>query len=369
MAVLKRRQDVFSTMMVKTYDMDFRNSIFTDQIMQRAVEFTKQKGVLYVLGSLMGVTQDAGDLKIGVGVAYIDGERLQVESEQTLAITEGEDIAVWIQHVAAADVDAHATRLDDVGAPHTVWYTDGYLIGKTDWSVWLPEPPSDKLLLARADKTSGVITITDKRVYLTLGLPLPDLSVLTAALANLAVTHAKIANLAVNAGKIADLGVTEGKLAAGTDLVPLIEDIQTKNLAGESINPATAKINYACNMGGGYEYKIFGRVLRMIGTAAGPIRKLRLVGTVEASGAGTGTLYLVAWLQGTPPGSYDPDDPGYDGLVTSDTIEGAATDTYALQLDISGLGTDDVRIAYGVVMRNNTASTIHLYNLTLVGIR
>lgn len=365
---LKRKHVGFNTHVVKKEDLDWRNGVFTDQVLKRFMEVTQQSGVLYVPGSIFEAYEDSGDVKVPPGIAYIMGERVEIESEQTVAVGEGEDLVIHIAHVEEVDSDEHATREDDYQVSHDVWLNDGYVLETDDYTTWMAEPPDTELPLWRASKTGGVITLTDLRVYLTLGLPLPDASVVAAKIANSAVTNAKIANKAVTTGKIADLTIGEGNMGASTAEVPLIQDLQVATAGGDKVNPATAKIDYACAEGGVYEYKVFGRTLRL--AKAGPIRRLKLVGTLEASGAGVGTVHLLAWLHGSEPGSYDPDDPSYDGLVDSVDMTGPDTDTIQLNLDISALGTDpDELITYAVVLVNNTAATLHLHHLTLVGLR
>jgi len=360
----RRRQDVYGRMMVKTYDMEFRNDVFTDQVVQRMEELVSN-GVVQGYLNALEVYADGSDLKVKTGAAYINGERAYNGALATLAISEGTGRLVRAKYATAADVDAHATRLDDLGAPRTVWYTDSISLYTVD--VESQADPT-AINLAWASRVGGVVTVTDYREYASVKPPLKDASVATAKLANLAVTNAKIANKAVTTGKIADNTIGEGNMGASTSEVPLIQDIQVETGAGSSVNPAYAKINYAATMGGAYEYKIFGRTLRL--AKAGPIRRLKLVATLETPGAGTGTVYLLAWLHGTEPGSYDPEDPGYDGLDDSVDMTGPDTDTIQLNLDISNLGTDpDELITYAVVLINNTTSTLHLHHVTLVGIR
>lgn len=372
MSALKRALSAFNTFVVMKEDFDYLATILTNQIMQRAFEFAQQKGVLKGHADELEVYNDSGTLKISTGAAYIQGERAEVASVQSLAITEGEDVAVWLQHAQTADSSGDATRLDDVGNPHTVWYTDGYLIGKTAWATWNYAVPADKILLAHVTMTSGVITVVNHRVWLTLGLPLPDASVLTAMLANLAVTNGKIGNGAVTAGKIASNTVLEANMAAGSDVVPLIEDLATQPAAGQDVDPL-ASIAYYCDTGNAYEYKVRGRVLRKLITAAGPVRRLRLDCNVQVPGTGTATIYLVAWTDA--PGSIDPDSPSFDGVMAYGQVVGplAGPDydqQFGLSLDVSGLSlTNYAQVTYGLVLRNDTTLDFSINKVTLVALR
>jgi hypothetical protein len=285
-----------------------------------------------------------------------------------VAVGEGDDVVIAIEYKATADADENATRLDDEEDPHTVWWTDGYLITKTNYAAWIAEPPATKIPICRASKTSGEITITDMRPFLTLGLPLPDLSVTAAKLAASAVTNAKIANYAVSNTKLLNLAVNESKLAEGTDLVPLAACRDEEPTAGSSVSLPCPFTTYACATGGTYEYKILGRMFRDV--FAGPMRRLRLLATADSAGTGTGKVYLVAWA--AEPAAYDPEDGDYDGIVASQEVTtpggGAAVD---IELDLLELavGEGQTHITYGLVMVNNLDETLNLTRVLLVAIR
>jgi len=216
----KRTHKAFNTHVVVVEDFDYRNDRLTDQVMTRAEEFGSLKGVLPNADDELEVYLDGGQVKIKKGKSYIQGERIHVESPQAVAVNQGENVIIWLQYQEDASAEPGATRLDDQSNPHTVWYIDGYTIGKTNYEDW--QNPDDKLDLGQVDYTGEDPVITDRRIYLKLGLLLPDDSVggdqlqdaavTTPKLAPQAVTKAKIDNEAVGTAQLESEAVTEAKI-------------------------------------------------------------------------------------------------------------------------------------------------------------
>jgi hypothetical protein len=73
---LKRRHLPFNTHVVMKEDLDYRNAILTDQLMQRMVEITRQQGIIQCEGADGAAYEDSGDVKIPVLRGYVDGERV-----------------------------------------------------------------------------------------------------------------------------------------------------------------------------------------------------------------------------------------------------------------------------------------------------
>ena len=364
MAALKRKLTGFNTFVMKKEDLDWRNDVFTDQLMTRIKEIGAAKGVLDGVLNELEVYADGTDIKIKTGVAYIAGERVHVEALETIAAGADGTHYVLIQHDDDDDTDPNATRIDDLSNPHVVWYRDGYTLIYTTNGAQSEDPTH--LLLATVVVTGGTPVVTDGRVWLTLSLPLPDLSVLTAWLANLAVTNPKIGNKAVNSGKIADSGVAEINLAEETDLVPLAFDRQEEPVAGDKVTPGSY-VTYYADTGGVYEYKIAGRCL--FESHLGPIRHLRCKGILGSPGTGEVGVFLVAWTD--TPASYDPEDPSYDGEVDSLVITNPTPDyPFDLELDVHSLADPaDGYIYYALVLRNSSTSHMGVYNVLLCGQR
>lgn len=361
---LRRLLQVFSTMMVKTYDLDWLRDVISDQLLTRMTDLASAKGVVTGQGNTLEVYADGTDIKVKTGAAWIAGERVQVESVQTIAGGADDTYYILITHTNEADSDAHATRLDDLGDPHTVWYRDGYTLIKTTNGSESEDPT--KLLLAQAVVSGGTVTVTDMRTYVTVSLPLAAESVITGWLANLAVTYAKIANRAVSGIKIALNGVLEENMAPNTDLVPLLVDRQDEPVAGDKVTPDSHVIYYAAT-GGVYEYKTFGRVL--FEDQRGPIRRLRLKCLLGSPGSGSCAVALVAWTD--TPASYDPEDPSYDGLVDIEEFTNPGPDTpVELEIDLTSLSDPaDGILKYGLVLRNSTDQPCGVFDVVLVGVR
>jgi len=361
---LRRLLQVFSTQMVKTYDMDWLRDVFTDQLMTRIKEAVSNGVVQGYLNGLE-VYADGTELKIKTGGAYINGERADNDALATLTIADAAEVLVRAKYATVADTAPHATRLDDLGNPHTVWYRDSIELYTVD-----DESPADPdaINLAWASRTGGSVTVTDYREYASLNLPIKDLAVLTAKLANQAVSSAKIANYAVNTDKLLQYAVTESKLAAGTEIIPLAACRDEEAAAGSSIGLPAPFTTYAAATGGAYEYKILGRIYR--DAFAGPIRRLRLLAVADSPAtSGTAKIYLVAWVG--EPADYDPDDPSYDGEVAYQEITppggGAGID-----IELEGLPAfvaDTYHLTYGLVIKNSMNEVVYLTRVILVGLR
>jgi hypothetical protein len=343
-------------------DLNYRNERLTKQIMTRAKEFAT-KGVLdNYLQELLLVGGD--DLTINKGACYVLGERAELFQVTHVAVPDGL-WRVYAKYQQEADPDPNATRLDDLGQAHVVWYRDGITFGLAD-----PEQtpiPDDEVTLGLASMSNGTVTVNNLRDYVSLNIPLRNQIIQTAWLGAQCVTNPKIANLAVNAAKVADNGITEVKLAPGTGWVPLILDRQEKTVAGQSCNPESS-VFYWCATGNDYEYKIFGRLMR--DATAGPVRRLRLIGKIGASAGGLSKVYLVAWNEPPGPGEYNPDDPGYTGLKVMEEFTGPAAFDLDIELDVSTLDVaEHYRLAYGVVLRNDAADVLALSNILLLALR
>lgn len=364
MSALKRKHVGFNTHVVAKEDLDWRNDVFTDQLMTRMGEAVSNGVVQGYLNGLE-VYADGTDLKIKTGAAYINGERAYNSALATLAIADAAEVLVRAKYASVADSDPNATRLDDSEDPHTVWYRDSINLYTVD-----DESPADPdaINLAWASRTGGSVTVTDYREYASLNLPIKALAVLTANLANSAVSSGKIANYAVNTDKLLQYAVTETRLAAGTEIIPLAACRKEETAAGSGISVPTSFTTYSAATGGAYEYKILGRIFRDV--FQGPIRKLRLLAVADsAATSGTAKIYLVAWVG--EPADYDPDDPSYDGEVAYQEITppgGGAEIDIELE-DLPALVTDTYHMTYGLVIKNSMDATVNLTRVLLVALR
>lgn len=338
----RRRLDPFSTMMVKTYDLEYMDGVITDQITQRMQELVSN-GVVQDYLNELEVYADGTDLKIKTGAAYINGERAYNGALATLAIVEGAGVLIRIKYATAADPDAHATRLDDIGGPHTVWFTDDIEIYTVD-DESAADP--DAINLAWAGRTGGVVTVTDYREFAHLLPPLAEASVETAHLV--------------------DANVTAAKLAANSTLSPLHHEIAEAVDAGESLDPTNEAsfVSYGAAQGGGYEYKVVGTCQRI--ASNGPIRRLRLTAQTSKLGTGTAKVYLVAWGEALV--DDDPDSGTFDGIMAEQAAS-SGTGDIDIELDVTSLPTTWKWFGFGIVLRNSTNGAFSLFRVALAGLR
>ncbi|MCX7731634.1 MAG: hypothetical protein N2248_00490 [candidate division WOR-3 bacterium] len=221
MANLKRKHQAFNTHFLRVEDFNYRNDAILDQIAARTKEFAT-KGVLKGYGSDLAPSIEDNQIKISSGLAYINGNRVEITTAQFLPITSGHYI-VYLAHQETPDTDPDAQRQDDDGQWHTVWFRDGFILGTIDYDLWTNPP--DKLALCLIYNIGGQLILTDYRTYIKLSILLPDNSVDTAQLKDLAVTNPKLAlgavgssniqNNAITTEKIANEAVTSGRIAPG----------------------------------------------------------------------------------------------------------------------------------------------------------
>lgn len=107
-------------------------------------------------------------VKVKTGEAYIQGEKIDIASEQTVTLDDVETEAniIYAKYKLGDSTDPDATRQHYLtGDPHVVWKTDSYELIAVKESQYVQT--DDKLKLARAAKVGSDLVIThDYRNYL-----------------------------------------------------------------------------------------------------------------------------------------------------------------------------------------------------------
>lgn len=215
----KRELRSFSSFRVAVEDIEFLADAITAQLTTRQEEMFSAKGILKDYQSELAVSDpDPGSsdvVEVATGAAYIQGERAEVTeaTEVELSGVVEEDNVVYIEYAQTANSDANATREDDLGAPHTVWFDDGVELVAVPVSEWTD--PADKLALALVHWTGTALQITNYETFCSLEAPIGDGVVDTDAIADQAVTGAKIASNSISSAKLQTGSVTGSKLADG----------------------------------------------------------------------------------------------------------------------------------------------------------
>jgi hypothetical protein len=111
------------------------------------------------------------EVKVKTGEAYILGEKIEIEAEQTVVLDDVQTEAniIWAKYKLSDSCEPNANRQHSItGQSYCVWEIDDFEFGATKESQYLET--SDKLKLARVAKVEGVLTVTnDYRLYLVRG--------------------------------------------------------------------------------------------------------------------------------------------------------------------------------------------------------
>lgn len=242
MANGKRKHTTFETDYPAVDDFDYRNDCHTNLVCTRQKEMFTAKGIRKdYLDELEVYDDNPGQstyVKVKTGTAYVQGERSEVESVQTVNLSAGiqtEDDVIWIKHDVVQNSDPDAERDDELGSPHTVWWDDSYELGATPLSSWTD--PDDKLKLAQVHWNGAALEITLNEVYVKLEAPIGDGVVDEDAIAVGAVTSTKIANWAVSENKITPGAVTSGKLGTAAVTADKIQNaaVDENKLAADAV--------------------------------------------------------------------------------------------------------------------------------------
>jgi len=108
------------------------------------------------------------NVKVKTGDAYIQGEKIEVASEQTVELTEVETEAniIWLKYKLVDSSDPDAVRNHYItGLPYVVWKVDSFELGATKESQYIAS--INEIKLARVAKVSGQLVVThDYRSFL-----------------------------------------------------------------------------------------------------------------------------------------------------------------------------------------------------------
>ncbi len=229
---LKRKHQAFNTHFLRVEDFDFRNDVILDQIITRSKEFAT-KGVLRGIFWELMPSIENNQIKIAPGVAYINGNRVELTDFEYLPIPQGDDNIIYIKHKEIEDPNPDAIRYDDENQPHCVWWLDGYEFGVVDYGLWF-DPP-EKLAICRISKTGDDLILTDLRQFVSLAINLSYNSIDTAHIKNGAITTPKLADGSVATAKIQYQAVTGDKIAPNAIATA---NIINGAITGEKIRPA-----------------------------------------------------------------------------------------------------------------------------------
>lgn len=106
--------------------------------------------------------------KAKTGAAYIGGEKILINAEQTIDLVDVESEAniIWLKYKLVDSSDPNAVRNHYLtGQPYIVWKVDSFELGATKESQYVQS--SAEIKLARVAKVSGHLVVTnDYRLYL-----------------------------------------------------------------------------------------------------------------------------------------------------------------------------------------------------------
>jgi len=167
-----KRLEHFSGFKPAKEDFHYERDAKELHIKQRIIDLTGGTGILKGTDNELEVyVADPAQflvVKVKSGEAYIEGEKIDIDVEQTVNLDDVETEAniIYAKYKIGDSTDPDATRQHYItGDPHVVWKIDSYELIAVKESQYVQT--NDKLKLARAAKVGSDLTVThDYRTYL-----------------------------------------------------------------------------------------------------------------------------------------------------------------------------------------------------------